>query len=122
MSRRDVVKYYLEQEASYLEMLKDIKDLEKDYKEGLITNEAYSNLNSRLLESIQIVKDNYNQLSYIMMLLNQPHRNSKKLKEHRQNNKIYKYLENEKCTQYDLYLENTNALANIKKIIKEEIN
>ena len=118
MARKDVVKYYLDQEQVYMELLKDLKDLKKDKDGGLIKQEEYDIIEERLLNEIQLIKDNYNQLSYIMMLLNEPHRNEKKRKYRKDNKELYEYCKKEKCTQEDLYYQSTDALKNFRDMVK----
>lgn len=57
----------------YHEMVKDIKDIEKDALEGLCDPE----LVDRLKNQIKPIKDNYEWWSYVMYVLHQPQRKEK---------------------------------------------
>ena len=61
-------------------MLKDIQDIDKDHKEGLIDDERYEQLMEVLSLDIEAVKANYERISYMVLLLNKPARESKPLK------------------------------------------
>lgn len=120
MARRDVIRYYFDQESAYLELKQTVKDIEDDYKNGLISKEKYETLIDQGSMDIGTVRDNYERIAYIIMLLNKPHRNEKRRKEEKDNDYIYKYLDGN--TLEDINLENTNALKHLKQLAKESRN
>lgn len=117
MARKDLIEYYLEQQAVYLEMLKDIKDVDKDHKDGLIDDERYEQLMASLSPEIEPIKANYERISYCVLLLNKPARKSKGKKYENVNKDLYEYLQG--ASKEAVLDESKDALADLKKIIKE---
>ena len=68
MAKKDLIQYYLQVQAQYFEMLKDFKDVNNDVKNGLVEQSIVDNLKQEL----DIVRTNYERLSYVLFLLNQP--------------------------------------------------
>lgn len=60
----------------YHEMLENLKDIEKEFNNGLVPPEFIENLKKQ----IEPIKNNYEQWSYIMFLLHEPQRKSKREK------------------------------------------
>ena len=111
MARRDVLIYFKQVEDQYLEMLADVKDYEKDHEAGYISDEKYN----ELLAQIDIVKVNYERISYIVFLLNAPARDSKKSKYMKQNKKLSGGLANSSLDK--VLNENADALKKIKELL-----
>ena len=111
MARKDVLIYFKQVEDQYLEMLADVKDYEKDHEAGYISDEKYN----ELVAQIDIVKVNYERISYIVFLLNAPARESKKTKYVKQNKKISKGLANSSLDK--VIDENADALKKIKELL-----
>ena len=69
------------------------------------------------LKEIQVIKQNYERIAYIMMLLNKPNRKSKEAKEETMNRKWYDYLKG--SGKEAILNENRDALADLKKFLEE---
>lgn len=113
MARRDVIMYFLEVQNQYMEMVENVKDLEDALKGNFIDQEQFDAAQTE----IKVLKDNYERLAYILMLLNKPKRKSKQVKEEKQNKEWYDYLKG--ASKEAILDENKDALADLKKIIKE---
>ena len=114
MARRDVLAYYKQVEDQYFEMLADVKDYEKDHVAGYISDEKYE----ELLRQIDIVKVNYERLSWIVLLLEYPNRKAKKLNFSKQNKQLEGFIRN--SSAYKVLDENADALKRIKELMKKE--
>lgn len=117
MAKKHLIAYYLEQQAVYLEMLKDIQDVDKDHKDGLIDDERYQQLMDALSPDIEAAKANYERISYIMLLLNKPARDSKGKKYEEENKEWYDHLSG--ASREALLDESKDALIDFKRIVKE---
>ena len=117
MAKRDVVQYYLEQEATYSQVLADIDDLEKSYKSGNIDYERYSQLRDSLSQDVQSIKDEYERLSYVMFLLNMPNRVEKKDRYKKENQAYFAYLE--RYSKEKLVDETKDVLKNFKEKVRK---
>ena len=112
MARKDVLTYYKQVEEQYLEMLQDAKDYDEAYKNGQITEEQFN----QAVKSLEIVKINYERLSFVIFLLNAPARDKKKAKYNKMNSKVLGALED--STVNAVVDENADALKSLKEIIK----
>ena len=117
MAKRDVVQYYLEQEATYSQMLEDVNDLEKSYKSGNMDYDRYAQLRDSLTEDIQAIKEEYERLSYVMFLLNMPNRVEKKDRYKKENQAYFAYLE--KYSKEKLVDDSKDILAKFKEQIRK---
>ena len=117
MAKRDVVQYYLEQEATYSQVLQDVDDLEKSYKSGNMNYERYAQLRDSLTQDIQSIKEEYERLSYVMFLLNMPNRVEKKDRYKKENHAYFAYLE--KYSKEKLVDESRDVLKNFKEQVKK---
>ncbi len=113
MAKRDVVNYYISVQSQYLEMLQDVKDYEEALKNGFFSQEQYD----QVQEMIAKVKENYERLSFIIALLNEPARDSKKDKHKKRNALVYDYL-SDSSDEY-IKSENDDILKKLKEIIKD---
>lgn len=73
MAKRHVVQYYLEIENQYLEMLSNMQEFKNLLSENKISQEDFI----KATEEIEIIKANYERISYIMFLLNKPNKKTK---------------------------------------------
>lgn len=73
MARKHVVSYFLEIENQYNEMLQLIPVYKELLQEGKISPEDYENN----INYIERLKENYERIGYIIMLLNRPNRKDK---------------------------------------------
>lgn len=118
MSRRDIINYYIPVQNQYFEMLGDIKDYEEAHRDGFMDDETY---NQAMIYAEQI-KEKYEELTYIILLLNEPNRPNKKAKFKKQNKKVYDYLSTSDCY---INSESDDVLKKFKELrnnIKEKNN
>ena len=76
MSVKALENHYTQVVEQYHEMVENLKDIEKEFSEGLVPPEFVDNLKKQ----IEPIKNNYEQWSYIMFLLHEPQRKAKKEK------------------------------------------
>ena len=117
MARKDVLAYYLQQQGIYLRMVATAKKVDEDLRSGLITREERDRLSEALAPSIGQIRDNYERLSYIMLLLNEPKRKSKKKAYMRQNKGLYGRLV--AVGKENSIREDGDALAFIRREVRE---
>jgi len=111
MARSHIIRYYLEVEHQYLEMLDTLTELKELVKEGKVSIEAYE----QEVAGVEKLKENYERISYIMFLLNQPKRASKKLDTY--TIKWYNELKNH--SKEAIINENNDVLCTFKNMVKE---
>lgn len=116
MAKKDVVLYFLQVQNQYMEMLDEVKDLEEALKTKHIEQEQFD----AVQKDIEIIKNNYERLAYIMMLLNKPQRKRKQLKEEQENKYWYDYLKG--ASKEAIMNEDKDALEDFKKLVKEHKN
>ena len=113
MARKDVVKYFLQQQQIMDETMETSKEFDGLFALGKITPEQ----RDAAQREVDIVKANYMRIAYIMFLLNQPKRDDKKDVERKQNDKWYKALSG--SSREAIFDESKDALADFKRIIRE---
>ena len=74
MSVKALEKEYQAVVAQYLEMRENLKDLEAELAEGLISPEFFDNLKKQIAP----IKQNYEWWSYVMFTLHEPNRKEKR--------------------------------------------
>lgn len=111
MAKAHLVKYFLEVEYQYLEMLDALKELKELVKEGKVSVEAAE------LEEANIVKlkENYERMAYVMFLLNKPNRATKKL----DTSTLRWYAELKNHSKEAIINENNDVLCTFKQLIRE---
>ena len=114
MAKKHVVNYYRQIQDLYFEMLNDVKDFDEALKGGFVTDEQVEQSQMMLTK----VKENYERLSYILLLLNQPVRDKKLDRYKKQNKNLYSYLEN--MSQDNALKEMQDDLKQFKEFIKKE--
>lgn len=117
MARKHVIQFYLEQQALYLQMLDTVKQIDDDFKSGKIDFERHNQLLEVLTPDIEVIKSNYERLSYIVLLLNKPQKEAKGSNYEKVNKELYDSLQT--STREALLDESKDALADLKRIIKE---
>ena len=117
MARKDVLAYYLQQQDVYLRMVATAKKVDDDLRSGLITREERDRLSEALAPSIGQIRDNYERLSYIMLLLNEPKRKSGKKAYMRQNKGLYGRLV--AVGKENSIREDMDALAFIRREVRK---
>lgn len=112
MAKRDVVNYYISVQTSYFEMLDCVRDFDEALKAGKFTQEQYE----QAVGMVEKARENYDRISYIMLLLQEPNRASKKAQFRKRNKMVYDYLANSS----DCYIksENDDILKKLKEMIK----
>ena len=117
MAKIDVNLYFLEMQDQYFEMLDNLREFKELSIEGRISQEEYDSM----LQEVEILKNNYERLAYIMFLFNKPKgKNAKKW-----NINLSWYNELKGASKEAVINENANVLADLKKLIdlgKERIN
>ena len=111
MAKRHVVLYYLEVQNEYLEMLDNLEEFKKLAQEGKVSQEDYD----QMLREIELIKSNYERISYIMMLLNKP---NKKSNEEADMNKSW-YRELQGASKEAILDESRDVLSDLKALIKK---
>ena len=106
MSKKDVIEYYKTISKQREEMLQNLKDFEKECENGMIEPERIETIK----ENIQPLLRNYERISFIMFLLNQPNK--------LENKKKY----NEKIKEKIEKLKPENSLESVIKENNEVIN
>ena len=115
MAKKDVLNYYLDVQNQYIDMLEISKELDKVLKQGIITEDDERLINVE--NELNLIKNNYDRIAYILFLLNQPARKEKKKKEYKQNKKYYDYLES--ASKNVIMQEDANALKYLKSLVEE---
>ena len=108
MSVKAVRNVYNQIKAQYFEMIRDIKDFEKECAEGLVEPERVE----RLKDQVAPIKQNYERWSYIIYLLNQPERKEKQPRYNKANKKFLEELAKENSIEATME-ENEEALKHI---------
>ena len=113
MAKRDLNLYYLQVQNQYFELQDQITDLEIALRDNILTEEQFD----EAMKSIYVIKDNYERLSYVMMLLNKPKNSSKAAKYDKTYKQWYDYLKgNSKEAIFD---ENYDALVDFREFVKK---
>lgn len=111
MARKHVINYFLQVENQYLEMLDNVKD----FKELLDSNKVSEDEYNDFMKEVEVLKTNYERLSYIIFLLNKPNKDDKK--EILQNKQWYDALKT--SSKEALLDESKDALSTLKELIKK---
>ena len=111
MAKSHIIKYFLEVEYQYLEMLDTLKELKELVAEGKVPAET---LESEV-ENVNKLKENYERISYIMFLLNQPKRASRKL----DTDTLRWYNELKNHSKEAIIDENNDVLCTFKELVRK---
>ncbi len=109
MAHKDVIEYYKQIQKDYIEMREELKDLEKECMEGLVSPEQLDQMKS----TIEPLKTNYERISYIIYLMNKPVRKKKHSGYENRNQKFLKSLSPSNSIESTLN-ENNLVLKNLK--------
>ena len=113
MAYIDVKLHYNQIEQQYLQMVEMMNRVDKEYKDNKITQEQFDVLSKQ----IQVIKSNYERISYIMFLFNIPKSKKNKHKFSSKTNKLekgYNLLQSDRNT---IINENTYVLKEIEKVL-----
>lgn len=113
MSKKDVEKYFESVCDQLHEMKENIKYFEEQCKNGMVPPERVQQLE----DMVKPFNNNYERLSYIMFLLNQPTKKEKKKKYERQLVKVKSKLNPQNSTEAVLE-ENKKIIEDVKNINK----
>lgn len=113
MSVKHVKEYFNQVADQYSEMLNELRDFEKEAEQGLIEPERLDIIK----QNIQPLVNNYQTLSWIMFLLNQPNKKEKIKKYERQNKTLLKTL-NKEFSQEGVINTNQQVIDGLKQQIK----
>ena len=117
MAKRHLEQYYVEVESNYSQMLEDVNDLEKSYKDGSMDYERYSQLRDTLTPEIESLKEEYERLSYVIFLLNIPNRVKKEEKYKKENQTYCAYLD--RYSKESIIDKTRDVLKNFKEQVKK---
>ena len=110
MAVKDIIKYYDEVCDVYHELFEDLKEVEKEFNEGLLSPERFE----QYKRNIEPIKANYERLSYIIYLLNKPQRKSKTKSYERQHKKELEFFKENNLINRDIN-ESKECLNTIKE-------
>ena len=117
MSKKDVIKGFIDIENQYLNMLSEIKDYEEAYKDKFITQEQMEHAQ----ELLNLSKMNYDRWGYIVYLLNKPNKKSKQPSYSKQNKNLEKHFKDTNSTKEDMIDEADDCLRKFKEYIESEV-
>lgn len=110
MALKDLKKYYDEQTEAYIELKKNLKEMEGQVDEERLA-ELKANINPLLV--------NYKRIAYIMFLLNRPNKKSKVKDYERRNKKLLSSL-GKSNTLEQINIENRDILNNLNQFVDKE--
>ena len=108
MAKKHFHAYYEKVCEQYRVMLEELKDMQKEFEEGLVAPEMYE----QMKQVIEPIKRNYQILSYVYFELNKPNRKRKQPRYQQQNRKLLK----DTITDKQVFEENDEALKKLKKL------
>ena len=118
MAMKDLKNYYEQVEHLYVELASELRGMEEDFKKGECTEDELQNL----LIPVNNIKENYQRLSYVLFLLYQPRRDSKKVKYKKQNKDLNDYFEKNSLTMKAEIEKESASLKTFRKLVKERFN
>lgn len=118
MAKRDVVKYFKDQQEMYLDMVESAKAVDEAFKAGRFEESAAN----AIKEQINVMRQNYERIAYIMYLLNMPIKEANKEEYIDNNFCVEDYLKQKRADAYSVNKESKKALEEFKRIIKEDMN
>lgn len=107
MAKKDFDKEFAQIEAQYLEMMQDLKDMEKEMAEGLINPDIYEQMKN----TVDIIISNYRVWDYIRFILNKPVKKNSRRKYEKSNSQNLSSMKTLEQTK----LENQKALNELKE-------
>lgn len=115
MAKRDIIKYYQQVQNQYLEMLSDMKDFDEALKLGKVEQSQFDQAQNL----VNKLKENYERLTYVMVLLNKPNKKSKKHKYERQNKNVISALKECDADAISVLDEGADVLKQFKQLVKQ---
>lgn len=108
MAKKDFDLYFQKVANNYHEMILELKDMEKEFTEGVVSPEVYEQM-QRIIEPI---KRNYQMLNYVDYLLNMPVKKNKKVKYANQHKKQVE----DSITDNQVMDENNKSIEELKGV------
>ena len=115
MALRDIKEYYYKVQAQYLEMKANLADFDEALKAGYITEDQLADVKADIYK----VEENYNRLTYILFLLEQPNRKSKVPSFNRRNAKLNQHFQEVNANMDAVLLENKSVLGHLREELKK---
>lgn len=109
MALKHIMEYYNQVCDDYREAIDTIKDFEKEVQQGIVEPERID----LLKQNLQPLLTNYEQISYIIFLLNKPAKKEKEKKYLNQNKKVLSKIKKENTSE-SLLLENKEVIKRLK--------
>lgn len=109
MSVKHVYRYYKQVSEQYYESLSNLKDMEKEVNENMVSPEQLE----QMKKTVEPIKNNYMTLSWIMHLLGQPNKQSK-IKTYQRKNKTFLSTLDKNRDKENVLRENKEALNKLK--------
>ena len=113
MALRDVKAYYLKEMEQYVPNIRILSEIEKDYKEGNMTQEQYDNI----VSTLQPITYNVNVLTYILYLMDLPKDKKQRAKYIERNKKYVDKLSELHATQPQLIDDSIDAIKKFKEMV-----
>lgn len=111
----DVKRYYIQMVRQLTEMKADLADFEQAFRDGYITEDKLEDIKAEL-NQIQI---NCERLAFIMFLLEQPRRKSKKAKYNKANSDLVEAFDRLNADENSVIEENKSLLKQIREELLE---
>ena len=115
MAIRDVKEYYYKVQAQYLEMKADLEDFNEALRAGHITEEQLESAKADIMQ----LEQNYNRLTYILFLLEQPRRKEKVEAFNNRNESLVNYFKTEQASEEEVIEENKSVLNHLREELKK---
>lgn len=115
MALRDVKEYYYKVQAQYLEMKADLEDFNEALQAGHITEDQLAGVKNDVFQ----LEQNYNRLTYILFLLEQPRRKEKVKCFKKRNEGLLNYFTDTQSSKEEVLLENESVLVHLRKELEE---
>lgn len=112
MAKKHFDAYFNEVCQQYADMNEAIRDMEKEFNNGLISPEKIDELK----KVIEPLKNNYMTLSYVAFLLNKPTRKEKHKKYEKQNKRLLEMIPKEN-TKEGIEKQNKQVIENVKNLV-----
>ena len=111
MALKHLLEYRDSVERAYNEAIQDIKDFEKEAQQGLVDPERVETFKKTMAPLI----NNYQQITYLLFLLNKPNKKEKEGRYLRQNKKLLNKIDKSN-TADAMLLKNEEVLEKIKMV------
>ena len=107
MAKKDVDQYFQKMCSDYSDMIEALHDMEEEASKNLISPDRLESMK----DQVNVVKNNYMRISYIMYLLNRPNRRGKTERYDKQ------FIFDGKHTLNGVHEENISELKKISKAV-----